>query len=285
MIATTLLSGESIFGSFLDPTREAFEYQVVHAAAECDLSVLDYGVMWRHVGSRPKDLIRKLLVLDEKSRLTAKEALEHNWFTAQEYWAELDALYQETIKDWQPRRKVFRLVEKLDLDRLPRTKPVKTSKPVMPTNSKSPYFNSPQSSPRRILPMKRRIPARGVATPLPRIDEETAAEVLHASMPYQESASPNNRSQKLANDDEVSVEHDFSELNLEQQVEPDIEVEMTDREDSPEKCSQSFRAVSESPIQKRKLPFEEGDLTDDESPVRAGTRRKLQFTPNWPRYG
>lgn len=285
VIAAMLLSGESIFGNFLDPTREDFDYEVAQAAAECDLRVLDWGQAWKPVSSRPKDLIRKLLELDEKSRLTAKEALEHIWFTAPEYRAELDALFQETIKDWQPRRKVFRLMEKLDLELFKSAELLKGAKPNISTSSKSPYFDLQKSPPRRILPTKRRLPARRVATRLPRINEETTAELLHASLRYQGDASSIDRPRASTTGADIDVEHGFSDLDIEHQASPHIEVQMTDYEDSSEQHSQGLCVVSESPpVQKRKLLFEGEDLTDDESPIRAGTRRRLQSAPKRPRH-
>jgi serine/threonine protein kinase len=36
--------------------------------------------LWSHVTDEGKDLVKKLMTLDPKSRITAKDALDHPWF-------------------------------------------------------------------------------------------------------------------------------------------------------------------------------------------------------------
>lgn len=38
------------------------------------------GEPWMEISCEAKDLIRKILVVDPKKRITVKEALEHKWF-------------------------------------------------------------------------------------------------------------------------------------------------------------------------------------------------------------
>lgn len=118
-ITAALLTGDVIFVDRVDPRFRDDPHLMVDLAARCDLSVLDSPYsMWQTVGKRPKDLVKKLLVLDETKRLTATQALAHDWFTNKHYADELDAVYQRSIEGWTPRRKIFRLVEALDLSRL-----------------------------------------------------------------------------------------------------------------------------------------------------------------------
>ncbi|KAF2738549.1 Pkinase-domain-containing protein [Polyplosphaeria fusca] len=113
-ITTTLLSGLSIFDVQTQALTDQGRKSIILARmAQCDLNVLDdlSDSIWSKIGPRPKDLIKRLLVLREQSRLTATEALQHPWFSSEYYKAEFDALYLRATRNWKPRRKVFRLIE------------------------------------------------------------------------------------------------------------------------------------------------------------------------------
>ena len=113
-LTAALVSGDVLF---VDRTNWEFgdnpKAVILNLAAKCDLSVLDSvdHSAWSRIGCRPKDFIRNLLVLDETHRMTAPEALGHVWFSHKQYAAEFDTLYERATRDWQPRRKIFRLVE------------------------------------------------------------------------------------------------------------------------------------------------------------------------------
>ncbi|KAF2868529.1 kinase-like domain-containing protein [Massariosphaeria phaeospora] len=115
-ITAALLTGDVIFTDRGHPSYEANPKGVILSLArKCDLSRLDdeYDLAWAVVGSRPKDFIKRLLVLREENRLTATEALAHSWFSNECHAAEFEALYSRAVRDWQPRRKVFQLVEQI----------------------------------------------------------------------------------------------------------------------------------------------------------------------------
>ncbi|CRG87208.1 Protein VMS1 [Talaromyces islandicus] len=57
---------------------------------------------WNEVSALAQNLVLSLLVLDERRRLSAKEALGHCWFTNPEYKWRLDRDYQGAIRDWHP---------------------------------------------------------------------------------------------------------------------------------------------------------------------------------------
>ena len=141
-----LLTGDVIFTNRTDPRYKIDSTRVVLGlSAQCDLSVLDdrYSA-WQSVGKRPKEFIRKLLVLDETQRMTVKHALAHEWFTNRYHADELEALYQRSIEDWVPRRKVFRIVEPLDLS----GDPAKSADSIHEDHfqsTKSPFFSTPQT--------------------------------------------------------------------------------------------------------------------------------------------
>jgi serine/threonine protein kinase len=119
-IATALLTGDVIFTDRLNPTmRENPAKVILELSSKCDLSILDNtSSAWCDVGRRPKDFVRSLLVVDESKRFNVKQALAHEWFTNKYYDEEFKAVYKKATKDWQPRRKSFRVVEALDLNRL-----------------------------------------------------------------------------------------------------------------------------------------------------------------------
>lgn len=54
------------------------------------------------------------LDLDESRRLTAKQALLHEWFTCRRWAADVEAEYQRITKDWQPRGDQANLVQFID---------------------------------------------------------------------------------------------------------------------------------------------------------------------------
>ncbi|KAF2715207.1 Pkinase-domain-containing protein [Pleomassaria siparia CBS 279.74] len=115
-IITAGLLGEVLFTNRNHPEYDRNPGKVIFSlSSKCDLSVLDdeNHKIWRSVGHRPKDFIRNLLVLREEDRMTATEALAHSWFSNKYHAAEFDAVYERAICDWQPHRKVFRLVEQI----------------------------------------------------------------------------------------------------------------------------------------------------------------------------
>ncbi|ORY09890.1 kinase-like domain-containing protein [Clohesyomyces aquaticus] len=115
-ITAALLSGDALFTDRTHPAYERHPGRVILSlASKCDLGVLDdeSHQVWRAVGSRPKQFIKNLLVLEEKNRMTATEALAHPWFSNKHHAPEFDALYEQATRHWQPRRKIFRLVESI----------------------------------------------------------------------------------------------------------------------------------------------------------------------------
>lgn len=103
-VTSAVLTGRSIFvkDQASHETRTSGE-AIIEAAATCDLQELDNSVEWKGVSDRGKDFVKKLLVLDEKERMTAVQALEHEWFTSKECETSSNALYQQAIKNWIPR--------------------------------------------------------------------------------------------------------------------------------------------------------------------------------------
>ncbi|KAI7205006.1 kinase-like protein [Hortaea werneckii] len=106
-IAATLLTDEVLF-------PQEISDEALDDISSWDLSVLDTRFSWRDVSMNAKIFIRSCLSMDERARITAKQALLHGWFTNKYYAAELEAAYRRATYDWKPRNKSHDLVEILD---------------------------------------------------------------------------------------------------------------------------------------------------------------------------
>ena len=111
-VTAALLTGATPFvpSEPQSPTNRRPSYAViVEAAFTCDLTKLNVSEAWRHVGPQAKSFIRGLLVLDETSRLTADEALNHMWYRCLE--EDFENVYNFSIRHWAPRKPVVNIVE------------------------------------------------------------------------------------------------------------------------------------------------------------------------------
>ena len=116
-ITTTLLAGEPLFSELHDSEHRDHENgkHIRSRIERCDLSILDspYHPVWSTTSDRPKDFIRRLLVIEEEKRMTAAEALAHVWFSDPYFAADFEDLYRRSIKDWRPRAKGAHLIEQI----------------------------------------------------------------------------------------------------------------------------------------------------------------------------
>jgi serine/threonine protein kinase len=60
---------------------------------------------WSRISEAARSFIRGCLTIDEMARLTACAALQHEWFTHEDYREEFDAAYQRAIQGWRPRQR------------------------------------------------------------------------------------------------------------------------------------------------------------------------------------
>jgi serine/threonine protein kinase len=68
-----------------------------------DLTQIDQGKhSWEGVPDRARKFVRSLLALQEDKRSTAKQALQHPWFTNNICAPGYDAVYERSIRDWKP---------------------------------------------------------------------------------------------------------------------------------------------------------------------------------------
>jgi hypothetical protein len=87
-------------------------------AQECDLQQLDGVAEWQIVGKRPKDFVKRLLVLDDEQRMSAKDAKNHPWFSNELHKVDFEELYHRAIKHWKPRTLKAPTIEMIDADQL-----------------------------------------------------------------------------------------------------------------------------------------------------------------------
>lgn len=98
VIAYILLCG---FEPFYDERGDQAMFQRI---LKCDYEFV--APWWDDVSENAKDLVRKLIVLDPKKRLTAKEALQHDWVKGKVAKRDkMDQEYFDQLKVFNARRK------------------------------------------------------------------------------------------------------------------------------------------------------------------------------------
>ena len=101
-VTTALLAGKSYFVNTQDSEyRRNSSAAIIKAAAECNLDRLDGSSAWLDIDHNAKDFVKKLLVLDEKARLTARQALDHLWFTKGPKHKYLETTYKHIVAGWK----------------------------------------------------------------------------------------------------------------------------------------------------------------------------------------
>lgn len=114
-VTAAILIGRPAFAtSQRSEDRQESAAAVVAAAAKYDPQVLDDIEIWGDIGIQPKDFIRRLLVLDEQARLTADQALMHDWFSQQDDGQAMLTRYNQAVDGWRPSWPGWDFKEELD---------------------------------------------------------------------------------------------------------------------------------------------------------------------------
>ncbi|KAL8667680.1 MAG: hypothetical protein Q9202_000535 [Teloschistes flavicans] len=101
-VTAAMLIGRSAFVmSQASASRQPSAATVINAAAKCDLGVLDDVEVWGEIDRAAKGFIKRLLVLDERKRLTADESMAHTWFTQARHGHTIAERYDEAIASWK----------------------------------------------------------------------------------------------------------------------------------------------------------------------------------------
>ncbi|KAK5135963.1 hypothetical protein LTR08_004421 [Meristemomyces frigidus] len=180
-ITATLLTGDMMFSDEHNEIAAEGQTNTESLRKRWDLSVLDTGTLWRSVGRKAKSFVRGCLDVDEAQRLTAKQALTHEWFANKHYAAELEAAYQRAIQDWKPRSKGGNLIEFIDtIDDVPSSARHSDMERLVEQGSTSHRFPAASASNHppitfsynniRLTPLKTR------HTPLPTVTEDIDGE-------------------------------------------------------------------------------------------------------------
>ncbi|KAK2820068.1 hypothetical protein FQN49_007750, partial [Arthroderma sp. PD_2] len=96
-LTVVLLTGGSPFS---DPVTGKYCGKL---AKQCNLGILEQDEDWRKIGERAKEFVRGLLVLNDKQRMTAEDALSHDWFSNTAHSQAFEELYMRAIRGWEPR--------------------------------------------------------------------------------------------------------------------------------------------------------------------------------------
>jgi serine/threonine protein kinase len=183
IITGTLLSGRMLWAVQHSVRSETeFRTAVGALAAECDLGFLDdrQDRVWRNVGSKPKDFIRKLVVLEEKQRMTAHEALKHPWFTNSCHAAAFTSVYEKAIRNWRCHRPDMPLVEPLS-QVSPELPKFATSGRFLTQEVISRHFAPPRGSSNSTLSSNQDAVQYPSGSQLPSMGEETGKQGLNSA--------------------------------------------------------------------------------------------------------
>ena len=113
-LTATLLTNLSIFPDEGNGLQHRTSFHTRRPTERWGLRIMDVGSQWKTIGRKAKSFIRGCLKLDEYARLTAKQALLHEWFTNKHYAEDIEAAYQRAIEDWVPRDLSDDVVEVMD---------------------------------------------------------------------------------------------------------------------------------------------------------------------------
>ncbi|KAI9714899.1 MAG: hypothetical protein M1820_000188 [Bogoriella megaspora] len=245
-ITASMLTGDTLFTNRFDPEYIRNPKKVIIGlAAQCNLDELDSSIQWRRVGHRVKDFVRKLLVLDEGKRLTAKQALQHRWFTNRKHRQSFDSIYQKSIKDWYAQDHAPNIIENLDDTALQEHEnPITTPPHQYNHSATSRYFKAPT--------LCSTLPDISTSSALSSIPETEYGTIIlsgndnGARRSYNQMMTDTNRS---LNDPSISVQTRRSQQ--EQTVVPDASIAACDVELSSRPSFLSSKSMSARPTEAR----------------------------------
>lgn len=135
-ITAVLLTAELLFPE----QGQQEDHEHVEPLLSYDLGKIEREPWWQSIGRKAKSFVRGCCVAGEIQRLTAKQALLHEWFTNKHYAQELEAAYQRAISDWMPRAETDDIVEAVDTG-----VPAAGSGLYLDntSNTRSPHFSAP----------------------------------------------------------------------------------------------------------------------------------------------
>jgi serine/threonine protein kinase len=111
VMTVVLLTGVSYW-----PESDSPDESKAAWSCECILRRLESNEEeWRDVGPRAKDFVKKLIVVDAGKRMTARQALQHHWFTNEAHRGSYERLYERAVKNWETRTRCANIIEDISL--------------------------------------------------------------------------------------------------------------------------------------------------------------------------
>ena len=103
VLTTSLFTGRSVFDNTYRNRQHKNSHEAMQEASiECDLEEIDEGDNWLYVDKLAKKFIKRLLVLEEKRRMTVDKALQHAWLTHGDRGKVMEEQHQQAIESWKP---------------------------------------------------------------------------------------------------------------------------------------------------------------------------------------
>ncbi|KAL9119819.1 MAG: hypothetical protein Q9187_003626 [Circinaria calcarea] len=113
-IAVAMLIGSAPFDILCNTKGPKSASDTLHSALPSySLDGLYSSPDWISLNDKAKDFVKRLLVLDEQTRMTAQEALDHEMFTDKYDKRSFGLAYQKAIRGWKPQKPPVDIVEKI----------------------------------------------------------------------------------------------------------------------------------------------------------------------------
>jgi serine/threonine protein kinase len=187
-ITTTLLTNELIFERDYDEQDVANRWPHGRPSRKLwDLSILETRGEWQTISRKAKSFVRGCLSLNESERLTAEQAMNHEWFTNKHYAKEIEAVYRRAIADWKPRDHGGSLIEFLNTTKTIEESTRTRDDERMVEDTRSRHFPVQQASqmPYKLVPINNagpvRFPVKNDHKQFSPIGEGSMLDPIHAS--------------------------------------------------------------------------------------------------------
>jgi serine/threonine protein kinase len=103
-VATALLTGATPISVSPSVDSRRPSLKTKQAVFAFDLKAFFKSRKWLSISKRAQAFIKGLLVLDENTRMTATEAIQHHWFTNRHVKDAFDAVYAKAVAGWECRK-------------------------------------------------------------------------------------------------------------------------------------------------------------------------------------
>lgn len=156
-VTAILLTGEALFNHDKDDFANAKDaLSESMCRRRWSVNTIDHGRGWRDISGKAKGFVKGCLAKDETARLTAEQALLHDWLANKHYASELSAAYERAIADWRPRKQEGSLIEFIDTTDAVFGTTESQAVTSSTTEHRSKHFEAPQKAPVLPQPLTRK---------------------------------------------------------------------------------------------------------------------------------